>query len=241
MCILSYFSPDTPLDEQALINGGISNPHGHGWAIVVDDSFIVMDKSLDLMEAIEKFDIARARYPGGPALFHSRWATHGSLGVENVHPFLVGGSHLTVVAHNGILPESAHPSKGDRRSDTRKFADEMLPSQFRQLDNAVSRYALTKWCGPGNKLVILTVDPRYKCSAYIINESAGQWDTATGVWHSNDSYLDAPRDYRAPSARVSVSGEPCQVCRFGVSDGNGYCEICRSCQDCEEPIRTCLC
>lgn len=241
MCILSYFPPDTPIDGQALINGGISNPHGHGWAIVVNDSFIVMDKSLDLTEAVEKFDTARARYPGGPALFHSRWATHGSMGVENVHPFLVGGSHRTVVAHNGILPQSAHPTRGDRRSDTRKFAEEILPRQFRNLDRAGSRYALTKWCGTGNKLVILTVDPRYRCSAYLVNEDAGQWDTATGIWYSNGSYMDYPSWYGLRSVRVSVQGEPCEVCRVGVSDRNGYCEVCRSCQDCEEPIRNCLC
>jgi glutamine amidotransferase len=92
-----------------------------------------------------------------------------------------------VVAHNGILRESAHPAKGDPRSDTRKFADEILPQQFKRLDRPGVRYALEQWLG-GNKLVILTTDPRYQCYAYILNESAGTWDDATGLWHSNTDF-----------------------------------------------------
>ncbi|WP_100481040.1 class II glutamine amidotransferase [Mycobacteroides abscessus] len=247
MCILSYLPPGTPVDENGLLNGGIRNPHGHGWAIAVDDSYIVVGKSLDLMQALEEFAAARLLHPGGPALFHSRWATHGGVHVGNVHPFVVGGSHRTVVAHNGILPKAAHPVAGDDRSDTRKFADEMLSRQFRRLDRPKSLRALEHWCGKGNKLVILTVDPRYRCSAYLVNEAAGTWDQETGIWHSNSDYEDYPswRSTRRYAwelpPMVSVSGEPCEVCNLGVADRQGYCEVCGSCQDCGEEAAGCLC
>lgn len=252
MCILSYLPPNTPVDQDGLFNGGISNPDGHGWAIATGD-YIIAGKSLDLAVALEEFVDARERYPDGPALFHSRWATHGSVRINNVHPFLVGGSHRTVVAHNGVLPKSAHPDKGDDRSDTRKFADEILPRQFRRLDRRNVQRSLSQWCGKYNKLVILTVDPRYRRSAYIINEEAGQWDATTGIWHSNGDYLDYrtrwpySADEPAPLGQAAtVPDYPdyyggCDLCGYGRVDRNGYCEECRSCQDCYEHVRYCLC
>lgn len=242
MCILSYLPPDTAPDVDGLWNGGISNPHGHGWAIVEPDR-IVSGKSLDLAEALETFVAARERDPGGPALFHSRWATHGSMGVENVHPFVVGGSEMTVVAHNGILPAEAHPAKGDERSDTRKFADEILSTRFRRLDRVRAVDALSRWCGRGNKLVILTVDPRYRRNAYLVNEGLGRWDVETGIWHSNDDYLGAVHRFGS-EVGVGAAGElggRCDVCWWGEFDGGGYCEACRSCRDCCEHVRDCLC
>ena len=115
MCILSYFPSEVGVvDGDALFNGGVRNPDGHGWAIVASRG-IIMGKSMDLMQAIVEFTEARKHHPQGPALFHSRWATHGSKGLANNHPFYIGGSQLTVLAHNGILPSSAHPADGDDR------------------------------------------------------------------------------------------------------------------------------
>lgn len=246
MCILSYLPPNTAVDEEGLFNGGVNNPDGHGWAIATGRS-IVMGKSLDLMRALEEFTEARGRYPEAPALFHSRWATHGGVNVGNTHPFLVGGSHRTVVAHNGILPKAAHPASGDARSDTRKFADEILARQFRRLDRRSVQTALAQWCGRFNKLVVLTVDRRYRQSAYIINEDAGEWDHSTGIWHSNGDYLDYPRwtgaavEVAPAAASGTYPDNSCYLCGCGVIDRNGYCSECRSCQDCAEHIRDCMC
>lgn len=249
MCILSYLPAGVPVDAEGLWIGGANNPHGHGWAIVTDGA-ILMGKSLDLDEALETFQAARERHQDGPALFHSRWATHGSRSVANCHPFLVGGSHKTVVAHNGVLPSEAHPAKGDDRSDTRLFADELLPTRFRRLDRKRAFRALTEWCGSGNKLVILTVDPRYRHNVYVVNEQAGRWDTRTGIWHSNDGYRDYPV---WGSACAGLSGAvlddddlvgfevECQVCGGEWFDRHGYCETCRACGDCYEPVEQCQC
>ena len=243
MCILSYLPPGADVDKDGLHNGGISNPHGHGWAIATAD-VIIAGKSLDLEQALDEFIAARKRHQAGPALFHSRWATHGSVSIANTHPFLVGGSHKTVVAHNGILPESAHPAEDDDRSATRKFADEIQPTRFRRLDRSNVTDALSQWCGTHNKLVILTADPRYQHTAYIINEAAGQWDTETGLWHSNGDYLDYhPRLGSAGSRLFDESGylDVCYVCEYGLVDNNGYCDECRACQDCMEHVRYCMC
>jgi hypothetical protein len=206
MCMLSYLPPGHDVDEDGLLNGGISNPHGSGWAIAHKE-MIIMGRDLKVEVALESFIKARRKYDGA-ALFHSRLATHGSVSVSNVHPFIVGGSHKTVVAHNGILTKpEAQPLKGDDRSDTRKFADEVLPGRFANLDKISVQKELTKWCGLGNKLAILTVDPRYQSSAYLINASLGEWDQETGLWHSNSDYREAlPRWLRNQSkSKATVS------------------------------------
>ena len=263
MCILSYLPPDAEVDLEGLMNGGFSNPDGHGWAIASRDG-IVMRRTLNLDEALSTFAEARVRH-AGPALFHSRWATHGTVNVGNVHPFLVGGSHKTVVAHNGILPVEAHPLGDDDRSDTRKFADEILPRRFRRLDKLSVTKALSKWCGAGNKLAILTVDPRYQSSAYLINQNCGEWDELSGVWHSNADYrlpygrwtpISQTSTPAAPGSVVKSAAESaavfggnemgvldntCRLCGIGWYSRNGYCDYCKSCEDCNEWAKDCQC
>jgi glutamine amidotransferase len=199
MCILSYIPANTPITKQAmehLLNGGLNNPDGHGFAIADPKTAqIIWGHSLTIEEALEEFIEMRELYPEGPALFHSRWATHGSVKIDNCHPFQVDGSAKTVLAHNGILPKDAHPEKGDDRSDTKILAEDLLPKWYSRLDNRRTRQNLARWAGSGNKLVILTVDPKYRRNIYLVNENAGQWDHGTGIWHSNGDYKDAWRKW----------------------------------------------
>jgi len=259
MCILTFIPAGINIDsecEESLDNGGQHNPDGHGWAIAIPNGGILMGKSLDIDEALTQFISVRDLHPNGPALFHSRWATHGSIRLGNCHPFNVGHSPLTVMAHNGILPNSSHPAAGDDRSDTALFADEILPRQYKRLDKPGAFRALTNYCGRGNKLVILTVDPRYRHNSYIVNESSGQWDTGTGMWHSNSDYLYAPYLGSVVSA-AAVNDAECDWKRELVINGSddptecdlclqrvnylGICTGCGTCQDCYEYERDCMC
>lgn len=194
MCIVSYMPPEVPADTEGLFNGGLTNRDGHGWAIADPrKGVIVMGRSLNLVEAIDGFEKAREKHMYGPALFHSRLSTHGSSSLANCHPFMVDGSHKTVLAHNGILPHEAWPDHDDDRSDTRLFAEDMLMRDFGQLDKFSVQRKLAKWAGSFNKIVILTVDPRFACNAYLINQWCGQWDSTTGIWHSNSGYQSLPK------------------------------------------------
>lgn len=260
MCILSYLPADAELDTDGLWTGGINNPDGHGWAIA-HDGRIYVGKSLNLAEALDGFEAARKAHPGGDALFHSRWATHGAINPVNCHPFYVGQSKKTVVGHNGILPAAAHPGKGDPRSDTRKFADEILSTRYRRLDKKRAFQALSGWIGNHNKLVILTVDPRYRRNAYLVNEHAGQWDTGTGIWHSNSDYLGVPAwlgkytsaialkaldhdDHYATLAQDEADlyhNGRCFICNDGAVNAWEICADCGTCQDCFELDRDCQC
>ncbi len=242
MCMLTYFPPGTTPDLDALANGAEFNNDGHGFAIVTPGR-IVVRHGMGSQRLIDRFGDARAQHPDGPALFHSRFATHGTRGRANCHPFRVGHDARTVLAHNGILPRRVRPKGGDRRSDTRIAAEDFLPSKsYSAWDDQQAQLGLARWLGPGNKLVVLTVDPHYRHHAYLINEQAGLW--AGGIWYSNTDYLGYTGPYSdsttSPGALNPYRG--CPVCLTpGLLDQCGYCLVCGGCADCAEPDGYCVC
>jgi hypothetical protein len=237
MCLLSYYPPGAAPDPNALANGAWINRDGHGFAIVTDKRIIVRH-GMDPEVLIATFTRMRSKHPDGPALFHSRFGTHGSIGRHNCHPFRVGGDRRTVLAHNGILPELVQPAKGDRRCDTRVAAEDFLPHEpFGPLDDPDSRERLGAWMGASNKLVILTVNPRYRQRTYLINAEHGLWDG--GVWYSNSDYLDPTTAHRW----AEDIDDLCPGCgAIGASRlAGGYCPECATCFDCARPYHECLC
>lgn len=228
------------LDDKAierLENGAQINGDGSGWAVITGDQ-IITGKSMDSTTAIEGF--ARAYHRAtGPALFHSRWATHGSKNTSNVHPFPVRKIRDTYVAHNGILPSDAHPGKWDDRSDTRIFADEILPQQYRHLDSERTRERLDKWLG-GNKIAVLSTNRKYQRQLYVFGLEMGTW--ADGVWYSNDDFEGYGSWFnRHSGGKHEWSEEECNFCNRKSITEWGYCEVCTTCQDCFMTARECLC
>lgn len=238
MCMLTFFPPGAPPDLDALAYGAEVNNHGHGFAIVAPGRIIVR-RGLDSDEMILAFDVLRTEYPEGPALFHSRFATHGACDVNNCHPFQVDHDARTVLAHNGILPRRVQPKRGDARSDTRIAAEDFLSRKgYSAWDDPSAQRALAQWLGPHNKLVVLTVDPRYREHAYLINEDAGIWDS--GIWYSNGDYRTGP-GMALGVGDVALYDECPECLTTGVIDGNGFCLICGACSDCGEPDGYCFC
>lgn len=251
MCILSYVPADTAISNAIaddLWTGGLHNPDGHGWAIAGMDGVMYTGHSLQLDDALAGLVAARERVDGD-ALFHSRWATHGSVRLGTCHPFTVLGDTETVLGHNGVLPARFHPlpSDGDI-SDTMVLAARGM-RQFRRLDRPTVRRALSAAIG-SNKLVILTVSERYRRNAYVINEHLGQW--CDGVWHSNGDYCRPVRHdygYTATSAAyeyVPVLGGSsvplaCELCGGAVNVPTAVCTVCGTCCDCLEHEQSCLC
>lgn len=189
MCLLTYLPEGVQPDTAKLLTGARSNSDGHGFAIVVPDLItgkgrILVRKSMKATSLINEFEQLRALYSEGPALFHSRITTDGETGLFNCHPFMHRGDKRTVIGHNGILPGSVRPGKGDVRSDTRIFAEEVA-GHFK-LHTVIGRQLAGEWMGDYNKVVVLTVDPIYDQYGYIINESSGEWNQ--GIWYSNSSY-----------------------------------------------------
>lgn len=186
MCMLTYYPEGVHVDVDALTNGAALNRDGHGFAIVTGGK-ITIRKSMDPEFLIADFEAMRRHHLDGPALFHSRLCTDGSVSKDNCHPFRLGGDGRTVLAHNGIMPGEVRPAKGDLRSDTRICAEIFLrDNPFGPLGNRKARRRFARWMGEWNKVAILTVDPKYGRNGYLINGHKGEWHH--GVWYSNMDY-----------------------------------------------------
>ena len=183
MCLLMVSKPGAIPSEDDLVCACSNNPDGFGYAIRTKDT-IITGRGLDWEQTVDRYLTVRNKYAGGWAMFHARLATHGSVVKDNCHPFRVGGSTKTILAHNGILPIDV--PKGDNRSDTRFFAESALPQKVKNLDNKKWFKKLEKWA-TGNKIAIMSVGDGLKKPIYIVNESLGHWDN-DGNWWSNDSY-----------------------------------------------------
>lgn len=256
MCLLCYYPPQAETNLSGLENSCLNNPDGFGWSALNSESGILSTfHSMNADETISKFAKFREQNPDTHALFHARFATAGTVTVDNCHPYQIGGGLNAVLGHNGHLSGVQIP-KGDKRSDTRVFAEDLLPQRVSALDIPKRLRKLEKWAS-GSKFVILNADQRLKESVYIVNEGLGHW--SDGVWYSNSDYL---LDYRWGSYRYGlgqfphgfaaseyISDDPefdnCPECR-SVLDNNwvyefGTCKACRFCLDCYEIPRDCLC
>jgi hypothetical protein len=250
MCLLTFFPPDVQPDTDALLNGAVLNDDGHGFAIATPGTLII-ERGLGALELIGAFEAARHRHRSGSALFHSRYGTHGNQDLGNCHPFPVGGDTRTVLAHNGVLPRIVWPAKDDHRSDTRITAEDFLPV-FGSLRTRRTRTRLERWMTPANKMVILTVDRRFKQQSFILNEDAGIWDG--GIWYSNDGYLPPPvHALREPGSPLwdddtlwdsrweEIRAERCEYCGTLIGPYDDACHRCGWCLDCGQMPQSCDC
>lgn len=189
MCLLVVCDANSTPTEEELLQGACRNPDGFGFAIMTPDG-IISERTMSAKKSIRRFLELRAQYPSAYALWHCRIATHGVKNEDNCHPFQVGGSAMTYLAHNGVL--SLPIDENDRRSDTRIFAEEVLPAMggVAALDDPRVFHILEKWA-LGSKVVVMTVDPAAKFNLYILNEKSGTWDS-DGVWWSNTYHRPAP-------------------------------------------------
>ena len=260
MCLLTYLPSGRQPDLSALETGAALNPHGHGYALITNPTTDTADdrggkrllvvKGLDAEEILERFDHDRRTHPAGPALFHSRWRTHGLTDDANCHPFTLGNDPRTVIAHNGVLPAVVRPGRNDPRSDTRIAAEDYLPA-LGPLHLRRNRLAVERWMGPDNLMVLLTTNPRYRHPVYLLNETSGLW--TDGIWYSNDTYLPPPPPRHlgwtrswdpwddARSRPPGMGMLTCASCGDQADPEQEWCPWCGNCWSCAEPPDHCPC
>lgn len=241
MCLLLVCSPNSTPKKGDLQTASCNNPHGFGYAIITPKG-IVTGKGMSSKKTINKFLALRKQYPESYAMFHARYATHGVKNEDNCHPFNVGGASDTYLAHNGVL--DIHINAGDRRSDSRVFAEDTLPAMggVPALDNDNVWKMVNKWAS-GSKIAIFTLNPNAQDQVYIINEDLGHWDN-DGVWWSNYTYVkssyydtyayDTGYKYYKYSKK-EIDERECAGCGAIMEEDDSnpyYCEMCYTCIDC---------
>lgn len=249
MCLLVVSSPNSTPRKKDLECASCNNPHGFGYAVIAGNK-IITGKGMSSKKIIKEFLEVRKKYPKSYAMFHARFATHGVKNDDNCHPFKVGGSELTYLAHNGVL--SVDIPANDMRSDTRIFAEDILPAMggITALDNT-NLYRMIEGWASGSKIAVFTLDPDAEYDCYIINEDLGHWDNA-GNWWSNDGYkqnawtnlFKKGDEYYDTLDPMGDDGYACMMCGTAVSDDDNpyYCFSCGSCFDCSMIVNdSCLC
>jgi len=270
--MLCVIPPQVLPSREKLENSALNNPDGFGFAIAVpSENRLIVEHTMSADDSINSFLALRAKYPEGYAIWHARYATHGSTTLDNCHPFYVGSDGLTVLAHNGVLPTEER--KGELRSDTRIFAEDILASigGVTALDNP-QIYNMLEDFSSGSKIAVLTVDPRAKYDLYLLHENKGDVDE-TGVWWSNAScdlnYYAKPAynyggysewgtawgmDSYTPSKSTSTTTQEmyddnkyqCELC-MAILDADELentqyiCVFCQSCQLCSMNVEMCMC
>ena len=268
MCLLIACKPGYTPSEGALLRAATNNPDGFGYALVIGegaDAHIHMHRGMSAVAVIDDFLAMRERHPEGHAIWHARFATHGTMTKDNCHPFRVAGRNDTFLAHNGILPLWIAPT--DNRSDTRVFAEDILPAfGLESLDSWRTRTALEDLIGT-DKVAILTVNPELKSQLYLLNEKMGDWGAKggedEGVWYSNGSHryvksvpysagatlLDkADDDDRWLTAAEQAElmdwwtrhGE-CAACQAIMEPEDDICPFCQTCRWCGYDMVECVC
>ena len=264
MCMLCVVPPNVIPSREKLENSALNNPHGFGFAIVIpSENRIHVERTMNADTSINRFIKMRGLYPEGYALWHARFATHGTTTVDNCHPFKVGKDERSYIAHNGILP--IIEPQGDDRSDTRIFAEDLLPAigGVASLDNPQVQNLIEDFT-TGSKVCVLTVHPDAKFQCYLFHEEKG-WRDDSNVWWSNDTcYLAKPYTYSGDNKWYSTQPlgfltkhEPteeinfleCTVCELAVSEdelwesqlGDDYCPQCGSCYQCGTYMSDDLC
>lgn len=179
MCLIIDRPGGVPIPDDILFAGLEENPDG--WGIMLRErKQITCFHGMDPDDFLETYD-----YCGEEAhlSIHFRWATHGTKGVHNCHPFeILGGKYA--VMHNGIIPIK---QRWEHMSDTWHFCNDVLTPLLhrhpRAFGKAVLRDHIEKLVGSRNKLVILREDG----ARMFTNQQAGT--EYEGLWLSNAAPL----------------------------------------------------
>jgi hypothetical protein len=190
---------------------GIAYTHKHQIHI---SKTLIKEKALELIHSIPT---------GAPAILHWRMGTHGSVSLDNVHPFdlpLISNERIAWVgAHNGVL--SAQPVIKDL-TDSEAYFRTIKKLSIKLIESDIARLGYGKMAFLSSQGQIL-----------LANESQGKW-RSTDVWQSNSNMDDASYcgfgwrpHWRKPRRLTALFCDGCGSPTVAWADGaEMYCDGC---------------
>lgn len=217
MCELLGLSNEEKIRTSALLTEFFShacdNPHGWGAAVFEDSRPEIVKAPESAAESSEAAQTAERGFDADLLLAHIRYATKGSISMENTHPFVMKDLSGTewVLAHNGTIFEgdvlSGYVRGQHGETDSERilmyFIDSMdseirrACSPLRTSDKARVLEKVLQDITPGNKVNLLISDGRslyahtnYRGSLHIIQQGGAVTistkplrSAAAGSWH----------------------------------------------------------
>lgn len=250
MCLAAYCGPTRTLTSDEVECAWANNPDGAGFLYFGETGRPVVYRTLHLRKFRKAYEAAvQGPARGRGMAVHFRYATHGSTGIDGVHPFRI--SETDWLMHNGVLPIHTDGV----RSDTRTFAEDYLSQLPPRWYESAELSALVAEFVRGSKLIIATSDPAAKSRFFIVRDGDGQWEGERSAWFSNSSHCASKSSgsgglsrWARPSewtgaladAGLGESEELCLLC--GVQAVSyGLCEVCGACEDCGREVSECVC
>ena len=189
MCTAIAQPKGTPtLTIKTLEKGWSANPDGGGYAFIDHNNELVMRHFMDEDDFILNYLQDHEDHGANtPFIIHVRIATHGSVTLENCHPFDVpmqGDGDMAMI-HNGIISKMDPYIKGTDDTDTEGLIQYVLCDLVDGWLDSELMVELMEDAIDSSKLVFLSTSPDLDSQMYILNESLGVWDDE--VWFSNYS------------------------------------------------------
>ena len=189
------------LTIEELEKGWATNPDGGGYAYIDEDNRIQAIYSMDKDSFILQYLESYATYgTSSPFMVHMRIATHGSVSLNNCHPFTIDldGEGEMMFMHNGIIDKITDDIEGSDLTDTEGMSAFIFNDMHDEwLDNPHLVEFIEDFIDY-SKLVFLTTSPVLDKEMYILNEDNGSWHN--DIWWSNYSCFATVKKVYTPKA-----------------------------------------
>ena len=208
MCLIIHQPSGHTLSRRDFTDIAERNPDGFG-IMTAHDGVLKTFRTLGSID--DAFALYVRHASGRASVLHWRYATHGTVTLDNVHPFKLTNDIAFV--HNGMLscgtPQSA-------QSDTAHLARTVLAPIARDNPRALFtselRAVLSPLIGTGNKLAVM--DNHGNVS--IFNRASGM--DHKGRWYSNAYAWNAPTRVVSPYHRGALLSSAWTVAPYDPMD-----------------------
>lgn len=184
MCLITYSPKGPEILDWEVLDYSRKHMNDDGFGIAWYDWTKEVWKTSRSMRSHKLFDAVSRLVPSeAPVIIHQRFRTHGSVSMDNVHPFPIGATG-SVLFHNGSISGTRADYKGARLSDTRAYIeDELAPILEASGTHILLKEKVQDAIGAriGGSVLAITIpgDP----TPVIVNEWRGDWEK--GLYYSN--------------------------------------------------------